>query len=168
MFKTCSKCNQTKDLAHFYLKDKITGRRHAQCKSCNRIARTLKYKVHYEKYGEQYRDRARKRKLKIKSERQKLLYQLLSGKVCEHCGYDDIRALEFDHIDPTLKSFGISRAINDCYAWDKILIEIKKCRVLCANCHKIRTAQQQNWSKWRLGRVVRQDSAKVRTPVQIR
>lgn len=90
------------------------------------------------------------------------------GKGCEHCGIDDIRVLDFDHLDPKLKSFSIARAINESYSWDKILEEIKKCRILCANCHRIRTAEQYNWRKWRLGRVVRQDSAKVRTPVQIR
>lgn len=33
------------------------------------------------------------------------------------------------------------------YGWDKIENEIKKCRILCANCHLRQTAKQQKWYK---------------------
>ena len=168
MDKKCSICLLEKKISDFYVKDKSTNRYHAQCKTCYKSRRTLHYKEHYEIYGKEYRERAKLRKVKVKREIQEKVYTLLAERCCEGCGFDDVRALEFDHIDPEFKSFGIARAISDCYSWKKIDEEIKKCRVLCANCHKIRTAQQQKWSKGRLGRVVRQDSAKVRTPVQIR
>lgn len=69
----------------------------------------------------------------------------LNDKECTVCGYKDIRALEFDHIDPKTKSFSIARAVTDGYSWEKILLEIQKCRIVCANCHKITTAKQYNW-----------------------
>lgn len=34
------------------------------------------------------------------------------------------------------------------FSWDEILDEIKKCEVVCANCHRIRTAKQFNWYSW--------------------
>ena len=71
----------------------------------------------------------------------------LKGKSCVSCGEDDIRTFEFDHIDPSLKSFNIARGISDLSNWDQVLTEIKKCRILCANCHKKRTAIQQGWYK---------------------
>lgn len=145
--KTCSVCKAKKDINEFYVRDKSKNRFHSQCKDCYKLKRAESAKVHYEKYGDAYRQRARDRKAKLKKERREQLLEYLYGKSCEHCGNDDVRVLEFDHIDPSLKSFGIARAIGDVRKWDDILQEIQKCRILCANCHRIVTAEQQNWRK---------------------
>lgn len=71
----------------------------------------------------------------------------MDGKKCVHCGESDIRTFEFDHIDPSKKSFGISKAVAEGLKWESILREISKCRILCANCHKKRTAEAQGWYK---------------------
>ena len=113
---------------------------------------------HYAKYGDSYRLRARIRKAAIKMTRQDQLYEYMAGKSCEQCGIDDIRVLDFDHTDPADKKFSIARAINDCYAWEEILQEIKKCRILCSNCHRIRTAKQYNWRKGRPEEVIGNES----------
>lgn len=166
--KKCSVCILEKDISEFYVKNKITGRLHAQCKSCYAEKRKLFYQQHYAKYGNAYRERAKQRRASVKILLQDNLYKYLEGKSCISCGFADMRALEFDHIDATGKRFGVARAINSGYAWSEIEKEIKKCRILCANCHRIRTAEQFGWRKWHLGRVVRQSSAKARTPVQFR
>ena len=63
-------------------------------------------------------------------------YKLENG--CEDCGYNEHScALQFDHIDPSQKLFNIARGRD--YPWKVFLAEIAKCRVLCANCHAIRT-----------------------------
>lgn len=49
--------------------------------------------------------------------------------------------LDFDHIAD--KSFGISRAIQQGMHLDKIQAEIKKCEIVCANCHRQRTYERQ-------------------------
>ena len=57
------------------------------------------------------------------------------GGKCEKCGYDKcISALEFHHLDPKEKDFSPSGNMN--MAWDKIKIEIDKCILVCANCHR--------------------------------
>lgn len=58
------------------------------------------------------------------------------GGKCSVCGYDAyVGALEFHHIDPRQKLFGInSRTVNK--KWDAVLAEIDKCILLCSNCHK--------------------------------
>lgn len=161
MDKTCTVCKIVKLTSEFYVRDASLNRLHSQCKGCYKLKRTSFMEEHYKRYGDQYRTRARIRKSAIKSQRQEQLYGYLSDKSCAVCGIDDIRVLEFDHLDAKNKSFGISRAVNVGYSWESILEEINKCQVLCSNCHKIRTAEQQNWKKWRLGRVVRQESAKL-------
>lgn len=63
------------------------------------------------------------------------LVKHLGGK-CQICSYNkSIWALEFHHINPAEKEFsishdGITRGIGRC------LEEVKKCVLLCANCHR--------------------------------
>ena len=68
-------------------------------------------------------------------------YKLLCG--CKKCGYkDNAYALEFDHINPSKKLESISHLINKGRSKKIIKDEIRKCRVLCANCHAIHSRQQ--------------------------
>lgn len=145
--KKCSKCNIEKSLDNYYFKDKKIGRLHAQCKACYKEHRTSYSAIHYQKYRDSYRERAKIRRIKIKKELQTQMLIYLKNKSCALCSEDDIRVLEFDHLDPLQKSFSISKGITDGMPWDKILSEIKKCRILCANCHKRHTATQFGWYK---------------------
>lgn len=57
------------------------------------------------------------------------------GGKCIICGYDKCnRALEFHHLDPSTKSFGIG---SDGYkhSWEVIKKELDKCILVCSNCH---------------------------------
>lgn len=71
----------------------------------------------------------------IKQRRRKRHKELLEGKVCERCGFDDFRALEFHHTNPEEKEFTIGRILAG--KMNVLLEEIKKCELLCANCHRI-------------------------------
>lgn len=143
--KVCTNCRVEKSETEFFFKVKKTGKLHSNCKACYSIKRANYIKAHYEKYGDAYRKRAIERRARIKKILQEKAANYLSDKSCEDCGFSDIRTLDFDHIDPNLKKFGIARAINSGYSWKQILDEINKCRILCANCHRIRTANQYNW-----------------------
>jgi hypothetical protein len=66
------------------------------------------------------------------------------SKGCEFCGYNNHpAALSFDHIDPSTKyrtKNGKRVNVADMvkggrYSWATIQEEIKKCRILCMNCH---------------------------------
>ena len=58
------------------------------------------------------------------------------GNKCSICGYNKLKsALEFHHIDPTQKSYGVG-ANGNCHDLEKDLLEIKKCLLVCANCHR--------------------------------
>ncbi|MGA9018167.1 MAG: HNH endonuclease signature motif containing protein [Candidatus Cybelea sp.] len=58
----------------------------------------------------------------------------LGGK-CVQCGATE--ALDFDHIDPSTKSFKISNRLNS--RWSKVLAELKICQLLCRKCHVKKT-----------------------------
>ena len=76
----------------------------------------------------------------------KLLWMYLLEHPCENCGEDNPACLDLDHIDPALKVASISD-VTMSWSWERIMKEIEKCRVLCANCHRIRTYDQFGWYK---------------------
>jgi 5-methylcytosine-specific restriction endonuclease McrA len=58
----------------------------------------------------------------------------LAGGRCVECGYNRcVGALTFHHLVSAKKRFPISMA----YGWsmDKVKRELKKCALLCSNCH---------------------------------
>lgn len=59
------------------------------------------------------------------------------GNDCQICGYNkSINALEFHHLDPDQKDFTISKMRSNPKSWLKITKELKKCILVCANCHR--------------------------------
>lgn len=60
--------------------------------------------------------------------------RLLGGKCCE-CGESHIATLDFHHLDPNQKEFTVALLLrtND---WVKIENELKKCKLVCSNCHR--------------------------------
>ena len=58
------------------------------------------------------------------------------GSKCNLCGYDKTNsALEFHHIDPLEKEYGIA-SCGTCHDLEKDLQEVSKCILVCANCHR--------------------------------
>ncbi len=52
---------------------------------------------------------------------------------CERCGYNKcIGALEFHHLDPTIKDELVCRSRS----FEKAKKEMDKCVLLCSNCHR--------------------------------
>jgi len=63
------------------------------------------------------------------------------------CGETDPLVLQFDHRDGTTKIDTVGTMVNRAN-WNTLLAEIAKCDVRCANCHRLRTAQKFQWTKW--------------------
>ncbi len=129
------------------MKDRRLGQLHTQCKECYKAHRRTYYAEHYAKYRDQYLLRAKLRRRRLRLEFRAKMLAYLSNKACVDCGETDLRVFELDHIDPTRKIFSVSQATTLGYAWEDVENELTKCRVLCANCHKKRTAQQFGWYK---------------------
>jgi hypothetical protein len=56
-----------------------------------------------------------------------------SASGCLVCGETTAVCLDFHHLDPSKKSFGLARVMR---SKEKLVAEIEKCIVLCANCHR--------------------------------
>jgi hypothetical protein len=75
---------------------------------------------------------------KAKAESRKKEYVLRAGGCCSRCGYDDnLAALVFHHLDPSVKSFQLDARSLSNRTREKIESEFLKCILLCANCHSV-------------------------------
>ena len=60
---------------------------------------------------------------------------------CTKCEINHPAALDFHHTDPSQKENIVSKLVSDgCYA--AAMREVKKCIVLCANCHRVLHAEE--------------------------
>lgn len=77
-------------------------------------------------------------KVRLKKIRRRWLNIYKVRKGCSLCGYNEnSAALQFDHLDPSIKVRDVSNMIT--MKLKRLMDEVRKCRVLCANCHMIHT-----------------------------
>ena len=69
-----------------------------------------------------------------------ILIEKLGGK-CVECGCTE--ALEFDHIDPSTKSFNIAAGYTK--PKEVLLAEVAKCQLLCNKCHIEKTKKDSKF-----------------------
>lgn len=55
---------------------------------------------------------------------------------CEVCGEDHIACLDFHHRDKSEKRQTISTLVTRGATMNQLVAEVKKCVVLCCNCHR--------------------------------
>ena len=122
--KICKKCGITKNIINFTLLK--TGKPHSYCKQCLRTLNT--------EYGQ-----SRKLKQQFRQSKQYIIDQK-DNKPCTDCKQIfRYWALDFDHIEDKYKSINTLQNRQ----LDLIKQEIKKCELLCANCHRIRTIERK-------------------------
>ena len=91
----------------------------------------------FKKYQSRCKARCGSCNTKIRRYRAKAAAIKSLGGKCMDCGWQGNQAaLQFHHTDPKKKDFIIGNVANK--NWDSIKGELKKCLLLCANCHSIR------------------------------
>lgn len=69
------------------------------------------------------------------------------NKPCADCGQSyPFYVMDFDHRESEAKGFNLSMVMKRSYSRDRLLAEIAKCDVVCANCHRERTAKREGRS----------------------
>lgn len=131
----CYRCGESKPLADFAWRRK-PGQHDSFCRPC----RSVYGKQHYSANRQRYIDQARAIKQKLRLERTAYLIQYFKAHPCTDCGEEDPVVLEFDHLRD--KAFDIGAGLTST-SWQKLLDEIEKCEVVCANCHRRRTARRR-------------------------
>lgn len=74
------------------------------------------------------------------------VFAILEKSCCVDCGEKDPIVLDFDHRDPQTKYKSVCDCVRDC-SLETLKREIEKCDIVCANCHRRRTAKQFGWHR---------------------
>ena len=89
------------------------------------------------KWRDKNRSRVRSIQIQKRQDKRKWFYdEVLSKSSCLECGESHPGCMDFHHRDPKTKSYNISDMIQKRFSNIKILAELVKCDVLCANCHR--------------------------------
>jgi len=124
--KICTQCKVPKQLSEFPLRKDTACGYGSWCKECH----SEFHKGYYKKHKKRYRENLQKRRKHIRE-------LVASFKIkCEFCPEDHPACLEFHHRDPAEKEDTIAEAIQSKWGDSRIIAEIKKCIVLCSNCHR--------------------------------
>jgi hypothetical protein len=134
-----TKCGAEKTDEDFAWRVKSSGTRQSHCRDCRRSYDVASYK-------DQPRRRAVVMAANAKQVARKQAYvrAALEGG-CVDCGLDDMRTLEFDHLDGVEKVAGVMSLARSGASITRIQAEIDKCEVVCRNCHAIRTHERAGW-----------------------
>lgn len=134
--KICTKCKEKKDITEFYTLD-------YWCKKCSYKYNRRWSQNNPEKVKESRRKYYQKHKEEIKTKRRQKISKnkewfavYKKTLKCEICGESRWYCLVFHHKNPEEKEYNIGSMINRICNKEKILEEIEKCIILCANCHR--------------------------------
>jgi len=139
----CSRCKIKKSLEEFNFKNKTTGQRQQQCKTCTRLL----IRNHYNKNRDYYLKKATNRNSVIRQESNSYIFDYLSKNPCVDCGESDPTVLEFDHNGKKPKIKAVLHIVRSRFPLTKVMEEIDKCEVRCANCHRKKTSVDFSWFK---------------------
>jgi hypothetical protein len=149
--RTCSRCEEVLPVTAF--------NRHGDghqwwCRAC--------FREYFRERGALHLDQVRASKRKRRARAKAFVNEYLETHPCVNCGESDRVVLEFDHVG--VKTGHISRLADSGYSIAALEAEISACEVVCANCHRRRTAERVG--SWRLDPAVL-DSRPLR-PEQVR
>lgn len=133
--RICSLCKDHKAESEFNFKYKSLGILQRHCKDCSR----MEIKRHYVEHKQYYLDKAKKRNVIIHKILNDYVLNYLKDHPCIDCGESDPIVLEFDHLENKYKD--VAKLKRDS-SIERLKIEIRKCEVRCANCHRRKTIQR--------------------------
>ena len=121
----------------------------SRCKDCRR--------EYMRRRGDLHRLQTRRARDKRQAAARAYVLQLLRSGACADCGLTDPAVLEFDHVGP--KWMEVGKLVREGYRLERIKAEIANCELVCANCHRRRTARRaRSWrvdQDWRSARCTR-------------
>ncbi len=122
------------------LVDKEIAKCDLVCSNCHRI-RTVK-RTHEQ--PTKVKSKVALKSLKRRTRAKEYLDQIKQNNPCSVCNkYFPVAAMEFDHVDRTTKSTCVGELRGRSIA--RVAEEVAKCRLICSNCHRVKTAKDLEW-----------------------
>lgn len=107
--------------------------------------------------GDLHRRQTRRARDKRRAAAREYVIQILRSGACANCGLADPAVLEFGHLGP--KRMEVSKLVREAYRLERVKAEVAQCELVCANCHRRRTARRiRSWRvdpDWRSTRASR-------------
>lgn len=138
--RVCGKCKNTKEEINFWKRSAVSHGFSSWCKQCH-----SEYDRNRYKNSQDERDRKKRNQAKNIRKSQDYIFNYLLNNPCVDCGEKNPIVLEFDHINPEKKISNVSDLMK--LSINKVIEEIEKCEVRCANCHRKKTSEQ--FKTWR-------------------
>lgn len=144
--KTCQKCDLERTSSEFHKMKSSEDGLHPYCKSCKASYAAKLYDKDKErilivkaKWRHKLAEQAAMNAKQKRDTNRAFIHEIKSVP-CADCdkSFDPI-CMDFDHLGD--KSFSISQAMS--CSLDRLLAEIDKCEVVCANCHRLRTRDRR-------------------------
>jgi hypothetical protein len=134
--KRCIRCKKRKPVSCFSKLRRSPDKLNCYCRECQRKANRACWVPYYAKH--------RKRLLSVQKEKQRNRTKdlaKLKSVPCADCHKKyPFYVMDFDHVRGK-KKFIMGRCGN--LKWKRVLKEIAKCDVVCANCHRTRTYKRR-------------------------
>lgn len=126
--KDCKTCFSHKRLVYYYQKQ-----RSGLCRLCGQVPPRERYKTCADCVLKERRHSAKR----IRGRKRRIVEYL--GGQCSRCGFKSEHLCVYDchHRETEEKDFGIAQLIKYRVTWDELVVELDKCELLCANCHRI-------------------------------
>jgi len=139
MMKRCGTCHVDLPLDQFSLRRASRDGLQSRCRQC--------WAADYLANADERKAAAAAGAVRTARRHRERLAKYLDEHPCVDCGEADLRCLDFDHREPADKLSNVSALVWTHARWERVLAEIAKCDVRCANCHRKRTGAQRN--DWR-------------------
>lgn len=124
--KKCCVCKLARPIDQFYKAAKHSDGLQSKCKICHKTYRSEHYLANKQKYIDKAKVRADDFSRWWKEYKKRFK--------CNRCGESHPACIQFHHADPSIKYKNVANIARDNNK-EKLLAEIEKCEVLCANCH---------------------------------
>jgi hypothetical protein len=126
---------QEKQWAKYYQKNRVEiGKKRKQHYLENKTKLQSKARANYEQNKTRNKERIKQRRASISNWFQE--WKKSQNLKCQECGLERLECLDFHHSDKSDKIERVSRLAISGRSKKTILTEVKKCIVLCANCHR--------------------------------
>lgn len=149
--RQCRACGEPRTLSDFPYRSLAKGTRPWICLWCQRTYS----RAWYQRNLDRQRKTARRTAVRLRATASSFVGHYLASHPCTVCGETDVAVLDFDHQRD--KVANISMMVRQGVSTATLALEMAKCQVLCANCHRRATALKGRWYRTR---AIREDEVR--------